>query len=104
MSALPVYEFPRLDVDAQIIHNYKLTCETSLRILAVEPVRYEVDPFRCPPRAYVEQAGNGQLLAILYPNRTDPNCIRHIPAAKGLMLNVFVLNDDRVVNCYWVQG
>lgn len=102
MSALPIYEFPRLDVDAQIIHNYKLTCETSLRILAVKPVRFEVNAFRCPPRAYVEQAGNGQLLAMLYLNRTNPDCIRQMGLNKGLHLNVFVLNDDRVVECFGV--
>lgn len=104
MRAIPVYEFPHVDLDSKIISNYKLTAEASLRILAVEPVRFEVKPFRCGPRAYVEQAGNGHLLAILYPHRTDPNCIRHIPMTKGMLLNVFVLNDDRVVNCYVVQG
>lgn len=104
MSALPVYEFPRPEVDAQIIHNYKMTCDSMLKVLAVKPVKYEVSPFRCGPRAYVEQAGNGQLLAILYPHRTDPNCIRHMCMDKGMQLNVFVLDDDRVVNCYGVQG
>ena len=104
MSALPAYEFPPVELDTQIISNYKLTCETTLRVLAVEPVRFDVKPFRCGPRAYVEQAGNGHLLAMLYPHRTDPNCIRHIPANKGMLLNVFVLEDDRVVNCYGVQG